>query len=112
MSRYLKPFYGRMGIGLSIKTFGTLAELALPYILSRILRDVVATENIKSIVLWGLMMVAFAAVACLCNICANRMAAKTASSFAEALRHDLFQKQCVSPPHRQTPSRFRHSNQE
>lgn len=92
MSRYLKPFYGRMGIGLSIKTFGTLAELALPYILSRILRDVVATENIKSIVLWGLMMVAFAAVACLCNICANRMAAKTASSFAEALRHDLFSK--------------------
>ena len=92
MSRYLKPFYGRMGIGLSIKTFGTLAELALPYILSRILRDVVATENIKSIVLWGLMMIAFAAVACLCNICANRMAAKTASSFAEALRHDLFSK--------------------
>ncbi len=92
MLKYLKPFYGRMGIGLAIKTFGTLAELALPYILSRILRDVVATENIKSIVLWGLMMVAFAAVACVSNICANRMAAKTASNFAEALRHDLFSK--------------------
>lgn len=90
MLKYLKPFYGRMGVGLAIKTFGTLAELALPYILSRILRDVVATENIKSIVLWGLMMVAFAAVACVSNICANRMAAKTASNFAEALRHDLF----------------------
>lgn len=92
MFKYLKPFYGRMGVGLAIKTFGTLAELALPYILSRILRDVVATENIKSIVLWGLMMVAFAAVACVSNICANRMAAKTASNFAEALRHDLFSK--------------------
>lgn len=92
MLKYLKPFYGRMGVGLAIKTFGTLAELALPYILSRILRDVVATENIKSIVLWGLMMVAFAAVACVSNICANRMAAKTASNFAEALRHDLFSK--------------------
>lgn len=92
MLKYLKPFYGRMGVGLAIKTFGTLAELALPYILSRILRGVVATENIKSIVLWGLMMVAFAAVACVSNICANRMAAKTASNFAEALRHDLFSK--------------------
>lgn len=92
MLKYLKPFYGRMGVGLAIKTFGTLAELALPYILSRILRDVVATENIKSIVLWGFMMVAFAAVACVSNICANRMAAKTASNFAEALRHDLFSK--------------------
>lgn len=92
MLKYLKPFYRRMGVGLAIKTFGTLAELALPYILSRILRDVVATENIKSIVLWGLMMVAFAAVACVSNICANRMAAKTASNFAEALRHDLFSK--------------------
>ncbi len=92
MLKYLKPFYGRMGVGLAIKTFGTLAELALPYILSRIPRDVVATENIKSIVLWGLMMVAFAAVACVSNICANRMAAKTASNFAEALRHDLFSK--------------------
>lgn len=92
MLKYLKPFYGRIGVGLAIKTFGTLAELALPYILSRILRDVVATENIKSIVLWGLMMVAFAAVACVSNICANRMAAKTASNFAEALRHDLFSK--------------------
>lgn len=92
MLKYLKPFYGRMSVGLAIKTFGTLAELALPYILSRILRDVVATENIKSIVLWGLMMVAFAAVACVSNICANRMAAKTASNFAEALRHDLFSK--------------------
>lgn len=92
MLKYLKPFYGRMTIGLAIKTFGTLAELALPYILSRILRDVVATENIKSIVLWGLTMIAFAAAACASNICANRMAAKTASCFAENLRHDLFSK--------------------
>lgn len=46
MLRYLKPFYGKMGIGLTIKTFGTLVELALPYILSIILRDVVATENV------------------------------------------------------------------
>ena len=111
MLKYLKPFYGRMGVGLAIKTFGTLAELALPYILSRILRDVVATENIKSIVLWGLMMVAFAAVACVSNICANRMAAKTASNFAEALRHDLFSKTMRLSP-AQTPPRFRRSNQE
>lgn len=92
MLRYLKPFYGKMGIGLTIKTFGTLVELALPYILSIILRDVVATENVWHIVLWGLIMMFCAALACACNICANRMAAKTASNFAQSLRSDLFSK--------------------
>ena len=92
MLRYLKPFYGKMGIGLTIKTFGTLVELALPYILSIILRDVVATENVWRIVLWGLIMMFCAALACACNIYANRMAAKTASNFAQSLRSDLFSK--------------------
>ena len=92
MLRYLKPFYGKMGIGLTIKTFGTQVELALPYILSIILRDVVATENVWRIVLWGLIMMFCAALACACNICANRIAAKTASNFAQSLRSDLFSK--------------------
>lgn len=92
MLRYLKPFYKRMGIGLTIKTFGTLMELALPYILSIILRDVVATEDVRRVVLWGLLMMFCAALACVCNVCANRMAAKTASNFAQALRSDLFSK--------------------
>ena len=37
MLKYLKPFRGRMSVGLSIKIFGTLVELLLPYILSHIL---------------------------------------------------------------------------
>ena len=40
MLRYLKPFYGRMSVGLVIKILGTVVELLLPYILSHILKTV------------------------------------------------------------------------
>ena len=75
MLKYLKPFYKRMSIGLSIKVVGTLIELVLPYILSYILKSVV---------------IFCAALACVCNICANRMAARVARNFSERMRHDLF----------------------
>ena len=38
---YLRPFAGRMSIGLAIKIAGTLVELALPYILGMILNDII-----------------------------------------------------------------------
>lgn len=88
--RYLKPFYGRMSVGLTIKVFGTLIELALPYILSHILKNVVSKESVGPIAFWGGVMIACAACACVCNICANRMAAHVARNFSERIRHDLF----------------------
>lgn len=87
--KYLRPYYGRMGIGFMIKTIGTLAELMLPYILSHILDNVIGKE-IEDIILWGGLMVVCSAFACLCNICANRMAARVSRNFAEAMRKDLF----------------------
>ncbi|MGN1095058.1 MAG: ABC transporter transmembrane domain-containing protein, partial [Eubacteriales bacterium] len=92
LAKFLKPFFGRMSLGFSIKVTGTLVELLLPYILSHILKNVVAKESIKQILLWGLLMVTCAAVACLCNICANRMAAKVSRDFSEKMRHELFAK--------------------
>ena len=44
--KYLKPFYNMMLGGFLIKTVGTLIELALPYILSHILKNVVVTAII------------------------------------------------------------------
>lgn len=79
-----------MSIGLSIKITGTLIELMIPYILSHILKNVVAKESVKQILLWGLLMIACAATACLFNICANRMAAKVSRDFSENIRHELF----------------------
>ena len=89
---YLRPFYKRMSLGLMIKIAGTLVELALPYILSHILENVVVRQEIKLIILWGGAMVACAGLACLCNIVANRMAAKVSRNFSEHVRHDHIDK--------------------
>ena len=90
MLRYLKPFYGRMSVGLMIKIAGTLVELLLPYILSHILKTVVVSQDVLEIVKWGGLMILCAAAACLLNIIANRMAAKVSRNFSEKVRHDLF----------------------
>lgn len=89
--RYLKPYYTAMLIGLGIKSFGTLIELALPYILKHILDVVVPTDGrVSMILLWGGGMVLCALLALLCNIKANRMASKVARDSAYAIRKDLF----------------------
>ena len=91
--RYLKKYYGIMGVGLAIKIFGTLLDLALPYILSHILDNVVPkSKNVWLIVIWGGVMVLCALTALFCNIKANRMASKVARDASERIRHDLFER--------------------
>lgn len=90
--KYLKPFFGRMSLGFAIKVSGTLVELMLPYILSHILKNVVVSQDVKQILFWGGLMLMCAGVAMVCNIVANRMAAKVSRNFSEAVRHDLFGK--------------------
>ena len=88
---YLRPSYGKMSVGISIKVLGTLVELALPYILSHILKNVVVKEDIGLIVLWGVVMILCAGGALWCNIIANRIAAR-ACDFSLSMRQDLFDK--------------------
>lgn len=89
--RYLKPYYGAMLVGLAIKCAGTLIELALPYILSYIIDEIVPNDGrLSMIVLWGGGMVLCALTAWLCNVKANRMASKVARDGSLAIRHDLF----------------------
>lgn len=87
--RYLKPYLGRMAGGFSIKTLGTLIELALPFLLGLIL-DECLDRGVAMIVACGCGMVICAAVAYACNVIANRMAASVARDAAERIRHDLF----------------------
>ena len=95
---YLRPFMGRMSVGLTIKILGTLVELALPYILGMILNEVIgnfaASKNtdagLRSILIWGGVMAVCAIAALVFNIVANRMAAYVAKDVATAIRHDLF----------------------
>ena len=89
--QYLKPFIGIMIVGLLIKTIGTLIELALPYILSYILDDLVPNDGrLSMIILWGGIMILCALIALFCNIKANRMASKVARDCTRKIRHDLF----------------------
>ena len=89
--RYIRPFVRIMLVGLSVKVFGTLVELALPYILGYILDEVVPNGGqVKDILLWGGGMVVCAFLALVCNIKANRMASKVARDCTESIRHDLF----------------------
>lgn len=87
--KYLREYYKRMGAGFLIKTSGTLAELMIPYILTHILKNVIG-KSVADIVRWGVLMLLCAVAACVCNITANRMAARVSRNFAENLRKDLF----------------------
>ena len=89
--QYIKPFIGIMIVGLLIKTIVTLIELALPYILSYILDDLVPNDGrLSMIILWGGIMILCALLALLCNVKANRMASKVARDCTRKIRHDLF----------------------
>lgn len=87
---YLKPYSGYIALCLIIKTFGALTELAIPYVLSHILDNVVPTGVIRAIIFWGAVMIICSLAACISNVAANRMAVKVARDTTRRLRFDLF----------------------
>lgn len=90
---YLKEYRAKMTVGFIIKALGTFIELALPFILSYILDEVVPNDGkISSIIFWGAIMIFCAVVALVANVKANRMAGKVARDGAEKIRRDLFKK--------------------
>ena len=89
---YLKPLKIRIAKGISIKIMGTVAELLIPFLLSYILEHVIVSERVDRILFFGGLMVVCAVVACIGNITANRMAAKTTMLFSTQMRRDLFSK--------------------
>ena len=89
---YIKPLKIRLIKGISVKIVGTVAELVIPFLLSYILDHVIETNDPGRILLFGSLMVICAVAACLGNITANRMAAKTTMIFSARMRKDLFSK--------------------
>ena len=89
---YLSPLKKRLTVGIGVKTVGTLAELLIPFLLSYILDNVINTGSVSKILLYGVLMALCALVACVGNIVANRMAAKTTMIFATRMRKELFSK--------------------
>ena len=89
---YLKPLRARITIGTLVKIIGTVAELMIPFLLTHILENVIVTNNVGKILFYGALMAICAVIACLGNIIANRMAAKTTMKFSTEMRRDLFSK--------------------
>ena len=92
---YLKPLTKRIAVGTTIKTIGTVAELIIPFLLSYILENVIKSNKISKIILFGILMIICALTASLGNIIANRMAAKTTMNFATRMRKELFFKTLI-----------------
>lgn len=90
--RYIKPYTGIMSLGLFIKFLASMAELVIPAILAKIVDDIVPTKDITKIFIWGAVMLVCSAAALVCNIVANRMAARSSGKITKKLRHDLFEK--------------------
>lgn len=89
---YLKPYLGRMSLGLVIKFVGALMDLFLPWILSYMIDEVVPLRNTNLILLWGGVMILCGILALVTNVVANRMASWVARNATEHIRHDLFSK--------------------
>lgn len=81
-----------MGMGISFKAVGTLVELAIPWILSYIIDDLIPLKEIRPVCLWGGLMIVCSLIAWGGNITANRMASAVARDCTRQIRHDLFQK--------------------
>ena len=90
--KYLKPYLGRMGIGLVIKVIGTLMDLAIPYLLTHIIDNVIKKNEIEEVLMYGLLMIVCAFIGFIGNVTANRMASKVSMCVTRDLRHDLFAK--------------------
>lgn len=90
--QYLKPLFGRMLRGFSVKFIGTIMDLFLPLILAYIIDTVIPTGNINRVLLWGGAMVICSIIAVTLSIKANRMASGVARDAVEDIRHDLYEK--------------------
>lgn len=90
--QYVKPKLPVMSGQLAIKFFGTIIELLLPWMLSRILDEAVPAFDVTAIWLWGLSMILCAGAAWAANIIANRMATCISRDITRRVRHDLFER--------------------
>lgn len=90
--QYLKPLFGRILKGFSVKFIGTIMDLFLPLILAYIIDSVIPTGNINRVLLWGGAMVVCSIIAVTLSIKANRMASGVARDAVEHIRHDLYEK--------------------
>lgn len=93
---YLSSYKLRLTLSLLIKTIGTLVDLAIPYVLSHIIDNVIPkaelSGKINEVILFGGVMLVFCAIGVSFNIIANRMSSWITRNVTKNIRHDLFEK--------------------
>ncbi len=92
IGHYLKKYVKIMIVGATIKMFGSLVELFIPYVLEHIIDDVAPERQISKVLLWGAIMLGLAVAVRQLNITANRMAVRVAKESNYDIRRDLFRK--------------------
>ena len=75
-----------------LKFLGSVFELLLPYIFEHIIDDVVPSEELLQVVLWGLAMFLAAVICRTFNVMANRRAVDNAHRISFEVRQALFEK--------------------
>ena len=92
LERYIRPYWGYIGLTVLIKLMGAVFELLIPWLMEIMLDHKVPAGDQAAIFLYGGLMLLCAAM-CLCsNVLANRMSAKSSGRITRAIRHDLFNK--------------------
>lgn len=89
---YIKKYKWFIAFGVFLKLLGAFGELMLPYVLEHLIDDVVPTEDMTAVILWGLGMMGLAFMVRQLNVWANRRAAKVARDSTYEIRRDLFWK--------------------
>ena len=89
---YLKKYLNLISVVMFVKFLGSFGELLLPYVLEHMIDEVVPTQNLKQVILWGITMLLLAFLVRQFNVNANRLAVKVAKSSIYEIRRDLFWK--------------------
>ena len=92
LKNYLKPWWGYIALTMFIKLLGAAAELLIPYFMEIMLDVKVPAGEVRSIYVFGGLMLLCAALCLGANVLANRMSAVSSGNITRAVRHDLFQK--------------------
>lgn len=87
---YVRPQRAQIAQAGGIKALGTLLEVALPMMLAQMVNVVIPTEEKKSILLWGTLMIACSFAAWFFNIRANRRVSRLTTRAVSQMRTDLF----------------------
>ena len=87
---YLEPYKKLIIKGLSVKSFATIMELFLPWLLAYMIDFIIPTKSILKVLLYGALMLGSSLLALGGNVLANRMAARISSDAIRDLRDDAY----------------------